>query len=88
MTSIHYDTPALFYTIGMGIAESGKGNRVSTHAEYDGYKRAVLNPAVIYDADTAKSVAFSSVTLNLMQNLLAETFNGSQINQKTRITLP
>ena len=83
MTSIHYDTPALFYTIGMGIAESGKGNRASAHAEYDGYKRAVLNPAVIYDADTAKSVAFSSVTLNLMQNLLGETFNGSQINQKT-----
>ena len=83
MTSIHYDTPALFYTIGMGIAESGKGNRASTHAEYDGYKRAVLNPAVIYDADTSNSVAFASVTLDLMKNLLAESFAGSQISQST-----
>lgn len=83
MTAIHYDTPALFYTIGMGIAESGKGNRVSTHAEYDGYKRAVLNPAVINDQDTADSVAFASVTLDLMKNLLAESFTGSQIGQST-----
>ena len=83
MVGVHYDNPALFYTVGMGIAASGKGNRASEHAEYDGYKRAVLNPAIINDADTSASVEFGAVTLDLMKSLLAGSFSGSSIGQTT-----
>ena len=74
MISIHYDNPVLFYTIGMGIAESGS-NSVDDNSEYDGYKRAVLNPASINDAanSNSSSLRYGDTTLNMMRNLLNET---------------
>jgi hypothetical protein len=44
MVGIQYDNPALFYTVGMGIAETGDKPLVDGSETGDTYKRAVLNP--------------------------------------------
>lgn len=46
MIGIHYQKPALFYTVGMGIKESGTDPMVDTSTNGDHYKRAILNPTV------------------------------------------
>ena len=71
MIGIHYDTPALFYTIGMGIGETGSLD-VDDNSEKDGYKRAVLNPAVINAGTTTSAVRYADTTLNMMRALLDE----------------
>lgn len=40
----HYNTPAMFYTIGMGINETGYDDMSGQSRTGDHYKRAVLNP--------------------------------------------
>ncbi len=40
----HYDTPAMFYTIGMGINATGYQDMSRASSTGDCYKRAVLNP--------------------------------------------
>ena len=71
MIGVHYDNPALFYTIGMGIAETGTLT-VASDAEQDGYKRAVLNPAVINADSTKEAVRYADATLNMMRAFLDE----------------
>ena len=44
IVGIQYDQPAMFYTVGMGIAETGDTPWVEGSDTGDTYKRAVLNP--------------------------------------------
>ncbi len=44
MAGIHYQTPALFFTIGMGINDTEDEPYITTSNTSDTYKRAVLNP--------------------------------------------
>lgn len=43
--AIHYDYPAIFYTIGMGINTTSYSDMSGASSTGDGYKRAVLNPS-------------------------------------------
>ena len=47
----HYDTPAMFYTIGMGINATGYKDMSEASSTGDCYKRAVLNPTADNVAD-------------------------------------
>lgn len=47
----HYDTPAMFYTIGMGINAAGYKDMSEASSTGDCYKRAVLNPTADNVAD-------------------------------------
>ena len=85
MIGIQYENPALFYTIGIGIAETGKGTIATENAEYDGYKRAVLNPVSANLNDT-KNVDYYDATTGMMKSLLEETFT-SWDNKSNYITV-
>lgn len=57
----HYDTPAMFYTIGMGINATGYRDMSGASSTGDCYKRAVLNPD---DANVADLLSDGARTTN------------------------
>ena len=78
MVGIQYDQPAMFYTVGMGIAETGDTPLVSGSETGDTYKRAVLNPTPeIINSLNNNMVGGSTVNTqlkNLIQSNLTDTF--------------
>lgn len=69
MVGIHYQCPALFYSIGLGIQASGGASSGTT----DAYKRAVLNPnpanIAAMATDSSNSIN-TDVTSKQLYNLL------------------
>ncbi len=57
MVGIHYNAPARFYTIGMGINATGYKDLSSASSTGDCYKRAVLNPTAGNVADLVSNGA-------------------------------
>jgi len=87
--SKHYDNNALFYTIGMGIAESGYESLTSGSVTSDSYKRTVLNPTAenIEDqiSDGAKNFTVDSkktwsTTSNILYQLIKKTYSGTTVS--------
>lgn len=79
MVGIHYNTPALFYSVGMGISSNGDEGE----ANVDGavYKRAVLNPTAANVSQNSSINATNTTTQ--MRNLLNNAFNGEYITVTT-----
>ena len=71
--SIQYNTPALFYSIGMGIHATADGPLTASSSTGDNYKRAVLNPQqdIIENltADLAKEI-----TVDQLKAMLQNTY--------------
>lgn len=57
MVGIHYNAPARFYTIGMGINATGYKDMSGASSTGDCYKRAVLNPTAANVADLVSNGA-------------------------------
>lgn len=79
--SQHYKTNASFYTIGMGISETGTADSSGSSATGDHYKRAVLNPTTDNISDlTSTAGDYASTTSNQMYKLLNNTFTSSTVS--------
>lgn len=87
MMSYHYQKPALFYTVGMGIntEEEGDGPQVKGSQTGDNYKRAVLNPTVENITNLTSSLNASNTTEQL-KSLMLGTYSNHAI--KTRSNWP
>lgn len=78
MVGIHYNQPAQFYTVGMGIDATGSKPADTSDDGY--YKRAVLDPtpARIKEAYD-KSTKNRDNTSRQLSNLLSNSYNGDYI---------
>ena len=87
MVGIHYQKPALFYTVGMGIntKEQGDGPQVSGSSTGDNYKRAVLNPTVDNITNLTSQV-YPENTTEQLKKLMFGTFTDHTV--KTRSDWP
>lgn len=66
MVGIHYNTPALFYSVGMGISADGDEGVAGVDGAH--YKRTVLNPTA---ANVARDSAINTTNTTVqMRNLL------------------
>lgn len=84
MVAIQYDTPALFYTIGMGIntPEQGDGPQVDGSNTGDNYKRAVLNPT--YEIiNNLTSTLNASTTTEQLKSLMLGTFDDQAVSTRS-----
>lgn len=78
MAGIHYDNPAMFFTIGMGINETGSAPLVTNSGTADHYKRAVLNPTVENITNLTGGSIRVSETVDQLRTLLLGSFSGGQ----------
>lgn len=81
MVSIHYDTPALFYSVGMGINATGIVDLSGGSATGDHYKRAVLNPTPGNITDLHEQTGASNYgsTANQLYQLLTNSYTGNSV---------
>ena len=75
IVGIQYQQPALFYTVGMGIAEEGNEPMIDGSETSDAYKRAVLNP-IKADIDKLSGNVTTGGSVNTQfQQLMHNEFN-------------
>ena len=75
MVGIHYNTPALFYSVGMGISANGDEGVANVDGAH--YKRTVLNPTA---ANVARNSGINTTNTTVqMRNLLNNSYNGEYI---------
>lgn len=78
MVGIHYEKPALFYTVGMGISAEGTGDLSGLTNTGDNYKRAVLNPTS--SVITGLSGGYNAqYTTDMLRQLMLGTYSGSSV---------
>ncbi len=86
MIGIKYEKPALFYTVGMGIASANDANpdgpAVSTSQTGDNYKRAVLNPTPEIIAALTSNLNASTTTTQF-KNLINGGFTSQYVETKS-----
>lgn len=75
MVGIHYEKPALFYTVGMGIYETGTGDMSGNTQDGDNYKRAVLNPTAEAIAELEDGGFNKAYTNDMLRDLLQNNYN-------------
>ncbi len=89
MIGIHYEKPALFYTVGMGItspdAQNPDGPAVSTSNTGDNYKRAVLNPTkeIVDELTTTMSSSIKTVTTDQFKSLMNGSYTSHYVETKS-----
>ena len=92
MVGIHYQKPALFYTIGMGIKKPGDQDNDTPYASTsttskpgtgDRYKRAVLDPDPATIASLTTSIN-SDDTVVLLRNLLNGTADVQAVETRSQ----
>lgn len=84
MVGIQYNRPALFYTVGVGINETGDDPLEKTSHTSDTYKRAVLNPTV--DIITNMTTSYNntaSYTVDQLKSLMLGTFTGQYVTTRS-----
>ncbi len=75
MVGIHYNTPALFYSVGMGISADGDEGVAGVDGAH--YKRTVLNPTA---ANVSRDSEINTTnTTTQLRNLLNSSYNGEYI---------
>ena len=77
MVGIHYGTPALFHTIGMGIQATSTAPYDDETDENDIYKRAVLDPTA--ERLVESGCKWPDDTINIMRNLLNEGYDDDYV---------
>lgn len=76
---IAYDMPALFYTVGMGIAETGDTDLAGNGVDSDVYKRAVLNPTKT-NIENLSSTINPQNTVNQLKSLMMNEFTNPTVS--------
>ena len=92
MAGIHYNNPAMFYTIGMGINTTGYTDLSGASSTGDCYKRAVLNPTSKAIGDLTNDEAKStnpnktytaantwSISCEMLSKLLDNSYGSSYV---------
>lgn len=77
MVGIQYDNPALFYTIGMGIAEIGDGTN-NDDKTGDSYKRAVLNPTK-GTIEASSSHKYKNDTIEMLESMIKGSYQNQSV---------
>ena len=80
MVGIHYNVPAKFYTVGMGINATGTADLSGNSATGDHYKRAVLNPSAASIAGLTANGKNQEITATRLRNLLNNTVTDQYIS--------
>jgi len=83
MVGIHYEKPALFFTVGMGIYESGTGDMSGNSNDGDNYKRAVLNPTAQAIADLEAGGFNKAYTNDMLRDLLQNNYDQPYVTVST-----
>ena len=78
MVSIHYQRPALFYTVGMGILEDQDTTENFKSETGDNYKRAVLNPTV-ENIQNLTTTLYKENTTDQLKNMLLSQYTGATV---------
>lgn len=79
MIGIHYQRPALFYTVGMGIYPDQDGPMYNSTAAGDNYRRAVLNPTVSAISGLSSNINTSNTT-EMLKSLMHSSFANQAVS--------